>query len=100
MPKPHRRSGEPRGERSLWSGEAETAAPLAARLRPRSLDEFLGQEHLLAHGRALREAIERGNVSSMVFWGPPGSGKTTLGFLVAQYTQQEFVPFSAVTEGI
>ena len=69
-------------------------------MRPRTLDEFVGQEHLLAPGKALRDAIEKGSVSSMVFWGPPGSGKTTLGRLIAQYTDRDFVPFSAVTEGI
>jgi putative ATPase len=69
-------------------------------MRPRTLDEFVGQAHLLAPGRALRDAIEKGNVGSMIFWGPPGSGKTTLAFLVAQYTDREFVPFSSVTEGV
>lgn len=86
-------------EESLFSAR-ETAQPLAARMRPRALEEFVGQEHLLAPGKALRSAIETGNVKSMVFWGPPGSGKTTLGRLIAQYTDREFVPFSAVTEGI
>lgn len=86
-------------EDSLFSAR-ETAQPLAARMRPRTLDEFVGQEHLLASGKALRSAIESGNIKSMVFWGPPGSGKTTLGRLIAQYTDREFVPFSAVTEGI
>ena len=76
------------------------AQPLAARMRPASLDEFVGQEHLLAPGMALRESIERGKVSSMLFWGPPGSGKTTLALLIANYTDREFVPFSAVTEGV
>src|SRR6185312_4680390 len=86
-------------EDTFWSAR-ETAQPLAARMRPRTLEEFVGQEHLLAPGKALREAIEKGSVSSMVFWGPPGSGKTTLGRLIAQYTDRDFVPFSAVTEGI
>ncbi len=86
-------------EESLFSAR-ETAQPLAARMRPRTLEEFVGQEHLLASGKALRAAIETGNIKSMVFWGPPGSGKTTLGRLMAQYTDREFVPFSAVTEGI
>ncbi|MGD0484821.1 MAG: replication-associated recombination protein A [Gemmatimonadales bacterium] len=76
------------------------AQPLAARMRPRTLDEFLGQEHLLGPGKALGELIQRGEVGSMIFWGPPGSGKTTLALLVAQYTDREFVPFSAVTEGV
>jgi putative ATPase len=69
-------------------------------MRPRTLDEFVGQEHLLASGKALRTAIERGTIGSMIFWGPPGTGKTTLGRLIAQYTDSEFVPFSAVTEGV
>jgi len=86
-------------EESLFSAR-ETAQPLAARMRPRTLEEFVGQEHLLASGKALRAAIETGTIKSMVFWGPPGSGKTTLGRLMAQYTDREFVPFSAVTEGI
>src|SRR3954463_4485764 len=79
---------------------SRTPDPLAARMRPRSLDEFVGQRHLLAPGKPLRDAIERGAVSSMVFWGPPGSGKTTLARVIARYTDREFVPFSAVTEGV
>jgi putative ATPase len=77
-----------------------SAQPLAARMRPSTLDEFVGQEHLLAPGKTLRDAIEKGNVGSMIFWGPPGSGKTTLAFLIAVYTDREFVPFSSVTEGV
>jgi putative ATPase len=69
-------------------------------MRPRTLDEFLGHEQLLGPGTPLRSEIESGTVGSMLFWGPPGSGKTTLGRLVAQYTDREFVPFSAVTEGV
>jgi len=78
----------------------ESAQPLAARMRPRALEEFLGQEQLLGPGKALGELIRRGEVGSMIFWGPPGSGKTTLALLLAQYTDREFVPFSAVTEGV
>src|SRR5688500_14283632 len=74
--------------------------PLAARMRPRTLDEFVGQTHLLGPGKALRDAIEQGRVGSMIFWGPPGSGKTTLARLIAEYTDREFVPFSSVTEGV
>jgi putative ATPase len=77
-----------------------SALPLAARMRPRTLDEYMGQRHLLAAGKSLREAIEQGTVGSLIFWGPPGTGKTTLGFLIARYTSREFVPFSAVTEGV
>jgi putative ATPase len=69
-------------------------------MRPKTLEEFLGQEHLLGSGKPLRQAIERGEVASMVFWGPPGSGKTTLAFLIAKYTNKHFEPFSAVTEGV
>src|SRR6267142_1545883 len=101
MPKRYRRppANLASREEGLWSAR-ESAQPLAARMRPRTLDEFVGQEHLLAPGKALRDAIEKGSVSSMVFWGPPGSGKTTLGRLIAQYTDRDFIPFSAVTEGI
>ncbi|HEY5219931.1 MAG TPA: replication-associated recombination protein A [Gemmatimonadaceae bacterium] len=69
-------------------------------MRPRTLDEFVGQRHLLAAGKPLRAAIESGAVGSMVFWGPPGSGKTTLARLIARHTDREFVAFSAVTEGV
>ena len=69
-------------------------------MRPASLDEFVGQEHLLGAGKPLRDAIERGAPGSMIFWGPPGSGKTTLAHLVASSTARVFVPFSAVTEGV
>jgi putative ATPase len=85
---------------SLFAATAREAQPLAARMRPTTLDEFVGQEHLLAPGKPLREAIERGVPGSMIFWGPPGSGKTTLAYLVARTSQRVFVPFSAVTEGV
>jgi putative ATPase len=75
-------------------------APLAARMRPRTLDEVAGQQHLLAPGKPLRVAMERGETGSILFWGPPGTGKTTLARLVAQHVQGEFVPFSAVTDGV
>ncbi len=87
------------GGPSLFSAAAPPQ-PLAARMRPRTLDEFAGQRHLLAPGKPLRESIEKGTVTSMVFWGPPGTGKTTLARLVAGYTDREFVSFSAVTEGV
>ena len=69
-------------------------------MRPRSLDEFAGQAAILGAGKPLRESIERGTVGSLILWGPPGSGKTTIGHLVARFTDREFVPFSAVTEGV
>jgi putative ATPase len=74
--------------------------PLAYRLRPDSFEDFLGHEKLLGPGLPLREAIEQGAISSMVLWGPPGCGKTTLARLLARYTDKEFVTFSAVTEGV
>jgi putative ATPase len=79
---------------------ARSAEPLAARMRPRTLEEFLGQEHLLGPGRALGELIGRGDVGSCIFWGPPGSGKTTLARIIAHYTDRHFESFSAVTEGV
>jgi putative ATPase len=69
-------------------------------MRPATLDEFVGQEHLLGPGKPLRDGIERGAPGSMIFWGPPGSGKTTLAHLVATSTERVFVPFSAVAEGV
>ena len=74
--------------------------PLAARMRPRTLGDFLGQEHILGPGKALADLIRRGDVGSCLFWGPPGSGKTTLALLVANYTKRHFEPFSAATEGV
>jgi putative ATPase len=84
-------------EPTLFQGSAE---PLAARMRPRTLEEFLGQEHLLGPGKALGELIRRGDIGSCIFWGPPGSGKTTLALIIARYTARHFEPFSAVTEGV
>jgi putative ATPase len=75
-------------------------APLADRMRPRTLDEFVGQEHLLAPGKPLRVAIETDDPTSMIFWGPPGVGKTTLAKIIAQVTEASFIEFSAVLSGI
>ncbi|HZE93830.1 MAG TPA: replication-associated recombination protein A [Gemmatimonadales bacterium] len=84
-------------EPTLFQGSTE---PLAARMRPKTLDQFLGQEHLLGPGKALGDLIRRGDVGSCIFWGPPGSGKTTLAKIIANYTDRHFEPFSAVTEGV
>jgi putative ATPase len=84
-------------EPTLFQGSTE---PLAARMRPKTLDQFLGQEHLLGPGKALGDLIRRGDVGSCIFWGPPGSGKTTLAKIIANYTDRQFEPFSAVTEGV
>ncbi|WP_047947480.1 replication-associated recombination protein A, partial [Pseudomonas aeruginosa] len=76
------------------------AQPLAARLRPANLDEYVGQEHLLARGKPLREALEQGALHSMIFWGPPGVGKTTLARLLAQVSDAHFETISAVLSGV
>lgn len=78
----------------------EDTQPLAARLRPRTLAEYVGQQHLLGPGKVLRQLIERDQISSMIFWGPPGVGKTTLARIIAHTTKSEFIGFSAVTSGI
>jgi len=75
-------------------------APLAERMRPNTLDEYVGQEHLLAPGKPLRVAIENDDATSMIFWGPPGTGKTTLAKIIAHRTQSSFIEFSAVLSGI
>lgn len=75
-------------------------APLAERMRPRTVDEFIGQEHLLGPGKILRRMIEEDRLTSLIFWGPPGTGKTTLAQIIAKRTASEFTPFSAVTSGI
>ncbi|HTV04693.1 MAG TPA: replication-associated recombination protein A [Acidobacteriaceae bacterium] len=75
-------------------------APLAERMRPRSLDEYVGQQHLLAPGKPLRVQIERDDTASMIFWGPPGVGKTTLAKIIAETTRATFIQFSAVLAGI
>src|SRR5947209_263815 len=74
--------------------------PLADRMRPRTLDEFVGQEHLIAPGKPLRAQIERDDLGSLIFWGPPGTGKTTLAKIIAHRSRAEFVEFSAVLSGI
>ncbi len=84
---------------SLFDNRAETT-PLADRMRPETLEDYVGQEHLLGEGKVLRRMIDRDEVQSMILWGPPGVGKTTLARIIAKYTQAKFINFSAVTSGI
>lgn len=85
-------------QKSLF--ENDKNQPLASRLRPRTLDEFVGQSHLIGEGRVLRKLIENDNIPSIIFWGNPGVGKTTLARIIANKTHSEFIDFSAVTSGI
>ncbi len=80
--------------------QLEQEAPLAARMRPRNFAEFVGQGHLVGEGRILRQVIEQDELPSLIFWGPPGSGKTTLAFVIAQVTKSHFTPLSAVSAGV
>ncbi len=82
------------------SVKIDLSAPLAERVRPRTLDEFIGQAHIVGPGKLLRLLIEEDRLTSLIFWGPPGTGKTTLARIIAQRTAAEFMPFSAVTAGI
>ena len=86
------------GQGSLFESEREE--PLASRLRPESLDDFVGQKQLVGEGRPLRRLIEEDKISSMIFWGPPGVGKTTLAHIIAKMSKASFIDFSAVTSGI
>ena len=85
-------------QQSMFMKQADL--PLAARLRPRNLEEFAGQKHLLGEGKVLRRLIESDQIGSMIFWGPPGVGKTTLARIIANRTKANFIDFSAVTSGI
>ena len=87
-------------EQMTLFGNSRVMTPLADRLRPTSLEEFAGQRHLVGKGKILRQLIERDQISSMIFWGPPGVGKTTLASIIAGRTRSEFINFSAVTSGI
>ncbi len=84
---------------SLFDND-KSNVPLADRVRPRNFDEFVGQEHLVGKGKVLRRLIELDNITSMILWGPPGVGKTTLAMIIANMTNAEFITFSAVTSGI
>src|SRR5258706_14305872 len=97
VPAPQKKAGQPvsmSAKDSVTPGE-----PLAARMRPRTLDEIVGQEHLLGPERLLRRTIEKDNITSMILWGPPGSGKTTLAEVIARQTHARFVTLSAVSAG-
>ena len=85
---------------SLFDAAPAASQPLAARLRPETLEEFVGQQHLIGPGKVLRRLIESDQVASMIFWGPPGVGKTTLARIIAHRTKAAFIDFSAVTSGI
>lgn len=85
---------------SLFSEEVNMSAPLASRVRPGTLNDYIGQEHLLGPGKVLRQMLEKDLISSMIFWGPPGVGKTTLARIIANMTRSSFIDFSAVTSGI
>ena len=74
--------------------------PLAERMRPQTLEEYMGQQHILGEGKQLRAAIEQDRLHSMLFWGPPGTGKTTLARLIAHYSGAEFITMSAVLSGV
>ena len=87
-------------EEQLSLFDRPDSQPLAARLRPGTLEEFVGQKHLLGEGKVLRRLIEEDHISSMIFWGPPGVGKTTLARIIAGRTKAAFINFSAVTSGI
>jgi putative ATPase len=91
---------DPPGSGRAANREPATGTPLAERIRPRTLDEIVGQDEILAPGKPLREAIERDLLQSIILWGPPGTGKTTLARVIAEMTQAYFVPFSAVLAGI
>ena len=97
-PWPPRISRHPSASSGTTSPDA--TRPLADRMRPRTIDDFVGQEHIVGVGTPLRKQMESGSLSSLILWGPPGVGKTTLGRLMAHYVKADFIPFSAVLSGV
>lgn len=87
-------------QKSIFDGRAINTTPLPDRIRPHTLDDYVGQEHILGKGKILRTLIDNDNITSMIFWGPPGVGKTTLAMIIAEITKANFINFSAVTSGI
>ena len=88
------------GYREVSGGAAERSQPLAARMRPRTLDEVVGQQHIIGPGRLLRRAIEADQISSIILYGPPGTGKTTLARVIANTTRTHFIAINAVLAGV
>ena len=84
----------------LFDSVKKNKEPLAARMRPRNLDEYIGQDHIVGKGRLLRRAIAADQLSSVIFYGPPGSGKTTLARVIANHTKSNFITLNAVLTGV
>jgi len=88
-------------QESLFASQnKDDNSPLANRIRPKTLEDFVGQQHLIGDNKILRDIIDQDNIPSLIFWGPPGVGKTTLAEIIAKKTEANFITFSAVTSGI
>src|SRR5687768_5411517 len=85
---------------TVFMSVANTSIPLAERMRPVTLDEFAGQQHLVGEGKVLRIVMQSGNIPSIIFWGPPGVGKTTLANIIAKETGKTFITLSAISSGV